>query len=172
MREQLIMDYKPSVMPPPEAVKAGKVKPLTDEDKRTLVRWIDLGCPIDLDYDAKNPDKRGAGWLLDDQRPTLTLTYPQPGANAELSRIVVGMHDYGSGLDTKSFSVTADFAIDGIDPGKPLAGLFKANSNGVREMQLKAPIKSLERGTLTVAVRDRQGNVTRIERKISVGVTK
>ena len=36
-------------MPPPDAVKAGKVAPLTDEDRRTLVRWIDLGCPIDLD---------------------------------------------------------------------------------------------------------------------------
>ena len=32
--------------------KAGKVQPLTDEDRRTICRWIDLGCPIDLDYDA------------------------------------------------------------------------------------------------------------------------
>jgi hypothetical protein len=32
------------------------------------------------------------------------------------------------------------------------------------------PIARLGRGTLTVAVRDRQGNVTRIERTISVGV--
>jgi hypothetical protein len=47
--------FKGSVMPPPEAVKDGKVKPLTDEDRRTLLRWIDLGCPIDLDYDPKNP---------------------------------------------------------------------------------------------------------------------
>ncbi len=56
-------------MPPPDAVKAGKVAPLTDEDKLTLVRWIDLGCPIDLEYDAGNPAKPGFGWALDDQRP-------------------------------------------------------------------------------------------------------
>ncbi|MGH7225087.1 MAG: hypothetical protein ACRELF_17840, partial [Gemmataceae bacterium] len=35
--------YGGSIMPPPKAVKSGKVKPLTDEDRRTLVRWIDLG---------------------------------------------------------------------------------------------------------------------------------
>ena len=55
-------------MPPPDAVagtyvgpdgKKIKVAPLSDEDKRTLVRWIDLGCPIDLDYDAKNPAALG-----------------------------------------------------------------------------------------------------------------
>ena len=34
-----------------------KVAPLTDEDRRTLVRWIDLGCPIDLDYDPKQPER-------------------------------------------------------------------------------------------------------------------
>ncbi len=88
-------------MPPPDAVKAGKVAPLTDEDRLTLVRWIDLGCPIDLDYDPKNPAKAGFGWMLDDQRPTLTLTSPQAGANPPLDRILIGMHDYGSGLERR-----------------------------------------------------------------------
>ena len=80
----------------------------------------------------------------------ITITVSQPGANTELTRVLIGMHDYGSGIDPKSFNVTADFAIDGIKPGLPLAGLFKMNSAGVREMQLKTPIKSLERGTLTL----------------------
>ena len=57
---------------------------LTDEDRLTLVRWIDLGCPIDLDYDPTNPKQRGYGWMLDDQRPTLTLTSPKAGANPPL----------------------------------------------------------------------------------------
>ena len=54
--------------------------------------------PTDLD-DAKNPQKRGSGWLLDDQRPTLTLTYPRVGVNEPLKRILVGMYDYGTGID-------------------------------------------------------------------------
>jgi len=52
--------------------------------------------------------------MLDDNRPTLTLTSPKAGANGPLTRILVGMHDYDSGLDMTTFKVTADFAIDGV----------------------------------------------------------
>jgi hypothetical protein len=177
-RERIEIAYTGGIMPPPAAVagtyvgpdgKKIKVAPLTDEDKRTLVRWIDLGCPIDLDFDPANPQAPGYGWMLDDQRPTLTVTSPRPGANAELTRILVGMHDYGTGIDPASFMVTADFPVDGVKPGVNLATRFKKKAEGVRELRLTAPIEKLERGTLTVAVRDRQGNVTRIERTISVG---
>src|SRR5262249_58637025 len=109
VREIAHLGYTGGVMPPPEAVKAGKVKPLSDEDRLTIVRWIDLGCPIDFDSDPKAPQKTGQGWLCDDQRPTLALTLPVAGKNAELSRILVGMHDYGTGIDDKRFTVTADF---------------------------------------------------------------
>jgi hypothetical protein len=50
--------------------------------------------PIDLDYDPQHPDERHFGWMLDDNRPTLTLTTPQPGANASLDHILIGAHDY------------------------------------------------------------------------------
>ena len=174
----LHVDFKPAAMPPPEAVagsyvgpdgKKIKVAALTDEDRRTLVRWIDLGCPIDLDYDAKSPERRGYGWMLDDNRPTLTLTHPQPNANPSLTRIVVGMHDYDTGLDMASFTVTADFPIDGAKAGQNLAPRFKAASQGVLEYRLAQAVTSLPRGTLTVSVHDRQGSVTRIVRTISVG---
>jgi len=180
-RRLINLAYTGSVMPPPDAVagtykgpdgKKIKVAPLSDEDRRTLVRWIDLGCPIDLDFDPKQPDRRGNGWMLDDQRPTLTMTYPRPGRNAALTRILIGMHDYDTGIDAASFTVTADFQIDGIMAGEHLAARFKEVSQGVRELRLTAPIKRLERGTLTVDIRDRQGNLTRIERTISVGGAK
>src|SRR5207249_2738195 len=74
-RELAHIGFTGSVMPPPEAVKTGKVKPLSAEDRLILVRWIDLGCPIDLTH---------GGWFLDDQRPTLALTYPKAGANDSL----------------------------------------------------------------------------------------
>lgn len=161
-------DFTGSVMPPVEAVKSGKVKPLSDEDRRTLVRWIDLGCPIDLDFDAKEPNRPSNGWMLDDTRPTLTLTYPQAGSNGEVKRILVGMHDYYSGLDTGSFSVTADFPLEGTKPGDELATKFKDRGAGVKELTLTKPITELKRGVLTVVVKDRRGNVSRIERTFSV----
>jgi hypothetical protein len=129
-------DFEGSRMPPPEAVegtykgpegKLIKVPPLSDEDRRTLVRWIDLGCPIDLDpqYDPADPAARSFGWMGDDQRPTLTVTSPAPGENKPLARLLIGMTDAYTGLDLESFSVTADCEIDGIAPGENLAARFK-----------------------------------------------
>src|SRR5262249_51518858 len=137
--------------------------PLTDEDRRTLVRWIDLGCPIDKDFDPKDPEKRGRGWMLDDQRPTLTLTYPQAGANGSVTRLLVGMHDYDTGLDPDSFTVVAAGPA-----ARAPAGKFTARPASRWELALAQPIKDLPRGKLTVSVKDRQGNVSRVERTFSV----
>ena len=161
-------DFTGSIMPPPEAVAAGKVAAISDEDRRTLVRWIDLGCPIDFAFDPGDPTKRGDGWLFDDQRPTLALTEPQAGANPPLTRILVGMYDYNTGLDLGTFRVTADFLLDGAPAGEDLSPRFKKTSRAVWELKLAAPIRTLERGKLTVLVRDRQGNETRMERSFSV----
>ena len=98
-------------MPPPEAVagnyavpdgKTIKVAPLTDEDRRTLVRWIDLGCPIDLDFDPKNRASPATAGYSTTTSADADAGTPRPGANAELTRIVVGMHDYGTGLDPRA----------------------------------------------------------------------
>jgi hypothetical protein len=164
------IDFTGSAMPPAQAVKAGKVKPLTDEDRRTLVRWIDLGCPIDLDFDPRHPERRGYGWMCDDMRPTLTLTHPRAGANASLKRLLVGMHDYGTGLDMNSFHVVANFELDGVATGNNLAERFKPQSQGVWELTLARPVKRLTRGKIIVQVKDRQGNTSRLERIFSVGV--
>jgi hypothetical protein len=176
-RRLINLAYSGSVMPPPAAVAGTyegpggrkiKVAPLTDEDRRTLVRWIDLGCPIDLDYDAKRPDRRGDGWMCDDSRPTLTLTYPRAGGNDKLERILVGMHDHDSGLDLKSFRVVADFTVDGAAAGADLAKKFRPVAPGVWELKLARPIARLARGKLEVSVKDRQGNLSRVERSFSV----
>jgi hypothetical protein len=170
--------YRGSAMPPAEAIagtykgpdgKKIKVAPLTDEDRLTLIRWIDLGCPIDLAYDATRPQVATPNsWIQHDNRPSLTLTSPQPGANHVLSRLLVGMHD-SSGLDLDTFRVTADFSVDGVASGENLAGRFKALSDSRWELTLGKPIAELGRGKLTVSVKDRKGNLTRIERTFSVG---
>jgi hypothetical protein len=158
--------YAGSIMPPPDAVKSGKVHALSDEDRRTLIRWIDLGCPIDLTYDPAHPDAR-TGWLADRTLPTLAVASPAPGTNDPLTRILIGMTDRTSGLDLASFSVTADFPLAGVNPGDNLAAKFR-EKDGVWELKLTQPIATLARGKLTVSVKDRQGNLTRVERSFSV----
>jgi hypothetical protein len=175
-RARMDVDYTGSVMPPPEAVagtykgedgKLIKVAPLSDEDRLTLVRWIDLGSPIDVP-DAKDPEAR-SGWLLDEGRPTLTLAAPEPGVNTEpLTRILLGMHDYGSGLDLASLTVTADFPLDGTPAGQNLASKLKALADQRWELKLSQPLAHLPRSKLLVSIKDRQGNVAKIERAFSV----
>lgn len=167
-RSRWDLDFVGSPMPPPEAVKTGKVQPLSDEDRRTLARWIDLGCPIDLDYYTAVHGKQSFGWMLDDNRPILTVTLPRAGANPPLNRILIGAHDYYSGLDEPSFHITADFVVNGLAPGENLAGHLQPKSQGVWELPLNKPIQSLKRGVLTVAVKDRVGNTARIERTFSI----
>lgn len=176
-RARMDVDYTGSVMPPPEALtgtakgpdgQTVKVSPLSDEDKLTLVRWIDLGSPIDF-REPQEAAHAKPGWLLDEGRPTLTLTYPRPGTNSTaLSTIVIGMHDYYTGLDLDSFQVTTDFTVNGIEPGKNLAPRFQRVGDGIWELKLTSPMTSLSGGQLSVSIKDRQGNVSRVERKFSI----
>ena len=53
--------------------------------------------------------------------------------------------------------------------GQNLAGKFSEKSGGVWEYRLAKPVTALSSGTLTISVKDRQGNITRVEREISVG---
>jgi hypothetical protein len=176
-RARMDVDYAGSIMPPPESIagtakdpggKPVRVAPLSDEDKLTLVRWIDLGSPIDF----RNPepaDESQPGWLLDEGRPTLTLTHPQPGTNTEpLARILIGMHDYYTGLDMATFHVTADFEVDGSQPGKNLAPRFQQTGDHIWELKLANPLVELRHGKLIVSIKDRQGNIASIERGFSV----
>jgi len=61
------------------------------------------------------------------------------------------------------------FGSDGQNDARELAPLFRQASPGVWELQLKEPIRSLERGKLLIQISDHDRNVTRIERTFSVG---
>jgi hypothetical protein len=80
-----------------------------------------------------------------------------------------GMSDYDTGLNLDSFEVKADFALDGVAAGDNLASKFKPTTRGVWEWKLDKPVTKLEKGVLTVSVKDQAGNVTRIERTFAVG---
>ncbi len=107
--------------------------------------------------------------MCDDKRPVLTLTQPHAGANQKLDRILLGSFDYFTGVDPESLRVVADFPINNIQPGENLWNHFARKSTGVWELKFDEPILQLQQGVLVVSVKDRAGNVTRIERNFSVG---
>ncbi len=169
-RAKFDIDYVGDPMPPPAAVEAGRVAPLSDEDRRTLVRWIDLGCPIDLDAEDGPPGSGpGYGWFLDDNRPVVALTEPQPGDQPRLGRVLVGLYDYDSGVDFASVEITADRRLGKHPAGTNLAQQFVRQDQAVYAWNFDEPVTQLERTTLTVRVRDHQGNTTTVRRTFSVG---
>ncbi len=158
---QADLDFTGTEMPP---IGSG-VPPLTEDEKRTLARWIDLGCPINSGQETGDGE---FGWFLDDLRPTLTVSLPRPGANPDpVSLIRFGLADNYSGLDLPTLSVTADFAVAGRPPGAELADLALEVSDGVRAITLPEPVPELPAATVHVEVADVQGNVTRVERLFS-----
>ena len=117
----------------------------------------------------RNPDRRGQGWMLDEGRPTLTLAYPGPGQNAEpITSLLIGMHDYGTGLDLDSLRVTADFPIDGIAAGENLASRFEQLGRLALEAVAQEIDRQIAGGELTISIKDREGNMSKIERTFSV----
>jgi hypothetical protein len=171
LRDNGDLDFAGGIMPPPEAVAKGKVQPLSDEDRRTIVRWIDLGCPIDLDprHDPRSPEPQSYGWMGDDQRPTVVVSSPAAGRINKLDRIRIGLADAYTGLDLDSLAVTADFAVDDTAPGTNLASRFKRVAPGVWEYPLQKAVESLASARLDVSVKDRQGNITLVERSFTIG---
>ena len=61
-----------------------------------------------------------------------------------------------------------EIRVNGVAPGANVASKFQPKGDGVWELPLDAPLTSLARGKLTVSVKDRQGNTSRIERTFSV----
>jgi hypothetical protein len=152
------LDFDGLPCPPP----GSGVPPLSDDDKRTLARWIDLGAP--LDFDARY------GWFADDQPPTLTVSQPRPELlAAPPDTIRFGVADANSGIDASSRSVTASFAVGGRAAGAELIDLAVEVADGVYAIPLAPPPAGTTEGRVTVRVRDRQGNETRVDRRFRMG---
>jgi hypothetical protein len=139
------------------------VPALSEDEKRTIARWIDLGCPLDVGQGTY-------GWFLDDLRPALAVTLPRAGWNSgELGALLVGAADADSGLEPGSLSIKADVPMAGRAAGVELADLATVAGDGIWSVTIAPPLIDLQNAHLHVAVADRQGNVTRVDRRFSVG---
>ena len=156
------IDFTGSIMPPP----GSGVPALTDDQKMTIARWIDLGAPITSQADPTYP-----GYFADELKPTLNVSSPAAGVLTQpLGVIRVGMFDAYSGIDPTSLSVVANFAVNGIAAGTELAASF-SQSDSVWQLAVSPPITSLQAGELVVMVKDKAGNFSKIDRTFSINGT-
>jgi hypothetical protein len=71
---------------------------ITDKERRTIARWVDLGGPIDF------PESNGFGYTDDYQLPVVNIFTPHQGSNSG-AQLKVGFNDALSGLDWGTLSV-------------------------------------------------------------------
>ncbi len=158
------IDYLGTIMPPP----ASGAPPLTEQEKMTFARWIDLGCQID----SPDPVLKTTGLFADDTKPVLTISAPRSGAStAALSQMRFGLYDNYSGLDRQSLSVTTNFPVNGKAAGSELATDFRETGNFIWTMNVTPAIANLATGKLTVRVKDLAGNTSTLERTFSANST-
>jgi hypothetical protein len=158
------LDYTGTIMPPP----GSGVPALTENQKMTIARWIDLGCPINVGQQYGQGD---VGWFLDDQKPTVELSAPRAGyLPAPIPAIRFGLVDGYSGIDFATLDVRADFPVAGRPANAQLADLavpVGPASDRIWEIPIGGPLPELWKRDLRISVRDVEGNITRVVRTFS-----
>ena len=156
------IDFSGTICPPPSS----GVPALSEAEKMTVTRWVDLGAPIH----RAGADTAAFGWFTDEVRPTLAISSPRAGNHPDPIQVIrIGLHDFNTGLDMGAFSVTADFPIDGQAAGTQLSAFFTQTADHIWTYTLQTPITQLADGELSISVKDNQGNTTRQQRQFSVG---
>jgi hydrazine synthase alpha subunit-like protein len=150
------LDYTGDIMPPP----GSGVPPLSEDEKMTFARWVDLGCPINTGTGSGT----NYGWHLDDLRPTLTVSSPQQNRNNPLlTELRIGIADAYSGISNGTLSVKADFPVNGLAANSELVGPGTFISPGIFRIPLNPPISNLPPSHLTATVLDGQSNRTTVK---------
>ncbi|MDO6558271.1 HzsA-related protein [Paraglaciecola chathamensis] len=156
------IDFLGTIMPPDNS----DISPLSENEKLTFIRWIDLGCPVDT---SKGTKREGYGWFLDETKPTLNIAAPNAkNLKQPLTEIVIGIADYYSGIDIESLSITASFQIDNHAPDTQLSPFFTSKNKGIYTYKLKTPIYELSDGEISVEIGDRQGNINKMVRSFKI----
>ncbi|SPF43833.1 exported hypothetical protein [Candidatus Sulfopaludibacter sp. SbA4] len=157
------IDYLGTIMPPPNS----GVPPLSDDEKLTIARWIDLGAPI-----TEQGDPTYKGYFADEIKPTVALSSPRSGLSAgPLVSISIGMFDAYSGINASSLSVTTNFPVNGLAAGTELGASFTQTGPSIWTLALGMPVTSLPSGHIVVRVKDNGGNYTTVDRWFSIGTS-
>lgn len=138
------------------------VSAMTNDEKFTLARWLDIGAPIQFAVNW--------GFLEDDLRPTLVLRPSLITARntGNFANLQVSAFDTESGVNASTLTVTCDHALGAIPAGTNLAtGLGLDSQGSVLTVPLPRVVNLAEALTFTVSVRDLVGNTTTIVRTYS-----
>jgi hypothetical protein len=100
--------------------------PLTDLEKRTFARWVDLGAPIDFP-ELSSHSLKGFRYTDDYQLPVINIEQPKRGVNSGRSAII-GFADAKSGLNWSSLEMSY-YSADGSQSKQVITTFSRSNGN-------------------------------------------
>jgi hypothetical protein len=126
---------------------------LTDLEKRTVARWIDLGAPIDFP-ELNMAGQEGFRYTDDYQLPVINIQQPKRGENHE-SLAIIGFTDAKSGLNWNSLAISF-YPVDGAESVQNISQFNLSNRNVIT---LDLPVMTENRNyILKVEITDNAGN--------------
>ena len=130
---------------------------ITDVEKRTIARWVDLGSPIDF------PQTDGMGYTDDYQLPVVNIYTPRSGANSS-TQLKVGFNDAKSGLDWSTLEVRY-YRIGSVEQVVPVSPASDVDANDILTKNLALGVGEY---VVTVSINDNAGNTGIATRRFSV----
>ncbi|GAC29780.1 hypothetical protein GPAL_2929 [Glaciecola pallidula DSM 14239 = ACAM 615] len=126
---------------------------LTDLEKRTVARWIDLGAPID--FPELNMSGQGGFRYTDDyQLPVINIHQPKRGENTE-NEAIIGFSDAKSGLNWSSLAISF-YPVDESENAQSISQFNRSNRD-VITFNLPSMVTS-KNYILKVEILDMAGN--------------
>jgi hypothetical protein len=99
---------------------------LTDLEKRTVARWIDLGAPIDFP-ELDLSDLKGFRYTDDYQLPVINIEQPKRGVNAT-GDVIIGLTDAKAGLNWNSLAISY-YSVGESQTEKAIAEFVRSDRN-------------------------------------------
>jgi hypothetical protein len=131
---------------------------MTDEEKRTIARWVDLGSPVDFPGTTD-----GMGYTDDYQLPVVNIYTPVAGDNNN-ALLRVGFNDAKSGLDwstleVKYYRVGAAGSVTSVSAGGDV---------DARDILSKSLALGVGEYVITVSINDNAGNTGVASRRFRI----
>jgi hypothetical protein len=126
---------------------------LTDLEKRTFARWVDLGAPIDFP-ELSGSDLDGFRYTNDYQLPVINIEQPKRGTNSERNAII-GFADAKSGLNWNSLAISY-YSTDGSENERNVT-TFNRSDRNIVTFNLPTLVENLNY-ILKVEILDMAGN--------------
>jgi len=145
---------------------------ITDIEKRTIARWVDLGGPINF------PTTDGFGYTDDNQLPTINIYMPTNSENKVKREVKIGFNDAKSGLDWASLKVsyysvadhlsTYDTNADSVETSLEIEVSKSLDSKNILTFELPDKILEGIDYIIKVEIKDLAGNRTEVTQRFTV----